>query len=333
MNQRNIFFIALSVIMSGVTYLACTGTDISTGGDPDLSITYPEADLSGEVLTTADLTGYIPDGGTVVMTGDGGTRLCFKALCAGKQYACGDCLDNDGDGKVDADDPNCLGPCHNSESSLSLNIPGANNAPCKADCYFDQDTGAGNDDCQWDHRCDVNSVAPNYYPEGSQCKYDATYKITSTLTCSGAVAGQSKTCHDICDKLTPNACDCFGCCAIGPQADVAQNRGIWLGSTDTNGNPSCTLATAGDPAKCKVCQIVTSCFKPCGRCQLCLGKTDLPADCFPTGGGTSDGGMTGTPTCPASLCPTGGQPCGLAGCNPCAAGNYCVTGCCIPVPG
>src|SRR5438132_13609674 len=54
------------------------------------------------------------DGGTVV-TDDGGSWTCYVTSCAGHVLQCGDCVDNDGDGLVDSHDPECLGPCDNTE--------------------------------------------------------------------------------------------------------------------------------------------------------------------------------------------------------------------------
>ena len=69
--------------------------------------------------------------------GDGGTRLCIPAACGGKIYACGNCLDDDGDGKIDMDDLECLGPCDNSETDSIRRFPVATVPSAKMDCYFD----------------------------------------------------------------------------------------------------------------------------------------------------------------------------------------------------
>ena len=105
------------------------------------------------------------DGGIVVSLPDGGTGICYITPCQGHLYACGDCLDNDGDGLTDSYDPDCLGACQNNEAGFYGSIPGQNNAPCKSDCYWDQDTGSGNDDCYWDHQCDPLEVSPAFNPE------------------------------------------------------------------------------------------------------------------------------------------------------------------------
>jgi len=150
-------------------------------------------------------------------TGSGGAPTTI-AECQGKVYECGDLIDNDMDGLIDSQDPDCLGPCDNTEDSYYGGIPGQNAAPCKMDCYFDQDTGSGNDDCYWSHKCDPNEQSPNYYPEpgvGSQCEYDLNAQIPGTNQgCDDLDTAQSQACLDYCGPLTPNGCDCFGCCEL-----------------------------------------------------------------------------------------------------------------------
>lgn len=263
-----------------------------------------------------------PDGGIVVTTPDGGTFTCFVTPCQGKVYQCGNCMDDDGDGLVDSLDPDCLGPCQNNEAGLVGNIPGQNNAPCKMDCYWDQDTGSGNDKCEWDHRCDPKQPT-------EICPYDPNTKIKN-MTCDQRSMSQPDQCKQVCGKqLTPNGCDCFGCCA-NPK-DPGGLPFVYVGSTQ-NKVPTCTYETLTDPTKCRPCTQVPGCKKDCDRCQLCFGKTaaDLPADCFQTDGGTPhDGGITAPP--PNVQCPGGEQPCGLPGQDVCPPATYCITGCCQSV--
>ncbi|HEX2672038.1 MAG TPA: hypothetical protein VHM25_14245, partial [Polyangiaceae bacterium] len=54
-------------------------------------------------------------------------HTCQPAACQGKVYDCGDCDDNDRDGLTDSDDPECTGPCDNTEDSYYGGIPGQNN--------------------------------------------------------------------------------------------------------------------------------------------------------------------------------------------------------------
>ena len=119
-----------------------------------------------------------------------------------------------------------------------------------------------------------------------------------------------------CQPLVPNGCDCFGCCAIpgGPTIRLAA---------------SCTAADFDNPAKCPPCTQVTQCANTCERCEICIGKPTVPADC----GTTSDGGTPadgGTPTDGGGIpqtCDFDAPSCGPNG--ECAAGRGCVTGCCF----
>lgn len=270
-------------------------------------------------------------------TGSTGTSsgACVPIECLGHVYACGDCLDNDDDGKIDQDDPDCLGPCDNTEDSYFGGIPGQNNAPCKMDCYFDQDTGPGNDDCYWNHQCDPHEVAPDYYPEhdvGAQCAYNENAATPGTTkTCAELSQQQSDACTSYCGPLTPNGCDCFGCCEL----PAGSGKYVYLGST-VNDVGSCDLADVGDPTKCQPCLPVKACLNTCEHCELCLGKTTLPADCFPPDGGatssSSSSGSTSSSGGTTGQCSAGVQPCGVPGQDPCPTGTYCITGCCQAIP-
>ncbi|HEX8705117.1 MAG TPA: hypothetical protein VF815_40170 [Myxococcaceae bacterium] len=262
------------------------------------------------------------DGGTGGGGGsDGGSGVCVPAMCGGKTYLCGDCLDNDNDGKKDSQDPDCLGPCHNTENSFDLGIPGGGHGNCGSiECYYDSDTGGGNDNCVYDLRCDPKEPDPT-------CRYPPPGNVTCTGT-------QSNTCTSVCGPLTPNGCDCFGCCTV--TLPTGGTRDIFLGSEAANkaagiNAPPCTLANAGNTTACRACTPNPSCYKGCGTCQLCLGKTELPPECTPsapTDGGTPpklpDGGTI-------VRCPGGEQACGLPTDPACPANAYCITGCCIVI--
>src|SRR5689334_2847679 len=49
---------------------------------------------------------------------------------------CSNCKDDDGDGKVDGDDPQCTGPLDNDEASFATGIPGDNIDAVDQDCFF-----------------------------------------------------------------------------------------------------------------------------------------------------------------------------------------------------
>lgn len=244
--------------------------------------------------------------------GSGGTVAgCEQVLCLDKLYACGNCFDDDGDGLVDMDDPDCLGPCHNAEDTFYGSIPGQNHAPCIQDCYFDHDTGSGNDDCVWSHACDMR------LPEGDRCPYDPTV-LLSQESCGQLEVSQPQQCKDVCGPLVPNGCDCFGCCEI-PGAPTP----VWLGSVDEFFNGTCNLETVGNPALCKPCTLVDGCFNPCDSCELCVGKRDLPPGCPAHVDGSA---------CTPPVCPNGEQACGVDCLEPCPSGQSCITGCCVLAP-
>jgi len=242
------------------------------------------------------------NGGTSGATGTGGSKVGTSQ--------CSDGIDNDHDGKIDYDDPECVGPLDNDESSFATGIPGDNMDACKQDCFFDGNSGAGDDHCDWQLKCDPASV-------NSKCPYDQSYADSHTMECSVS-ASQSMACINACRKLVPNGCDCFGCCVV-PGAPAP----ILLAAT-------CTAANFNDPTKCPRCTQVTQCSNPCEHCEICIGKPTLPADCTTT---TPDAGTDGPPP-PPPQCGTDYQPCGPGTSTPadsCPQGLGCITGCCTPL--
>jgi hypothetical protein len=181
---------------------------------------------------------------------------------------------------------------------------------CKQDCFFDGNSGMGNDGCEWQLQCDPKNT-------NTKCPYDANYASKHATACS-ATASQSQKCIDNCRKYVPNGCDCFGCCAV-PGAP----NPIRL-------DPACTAKDFGDPTKCSPCTQVTQCMNPCERCELCVGKDTVPADCGST---PPDGGMDAAPPPDSG---TGTPQCnGYVSCVPgpdaaCPMGHSCFTGCCLP---
>lgn len=274
-----------------------------------------------------------PDGAvTDAGTSDGGPTVCGIVMCGSFLYACGDCIDNDADGLTDYEDPDCLGPCHNNEAGFYPMIPGGGGAPCKLDCYYDSNSGSGDDNCEWDARCDPLE------PELG-CMY--TSPPPADARCAAA---QPMACLDFCTPRTPNGCDCFGCCELPARS----GSWVYLGTENAAGDPTCTLDDVTDPILCHPCTPHPTCVNTCGRCELCLGRdpSTIPADCFPppppvdggtpTDGGTPPDGSTpvdaGTPIDmgppPPPRCDSTHQPCGLPGDPACPASWYCLTGCC-----
>lgn len=320
-------FFALSLSPVALGGCSCTTDPELDGGEVDGGGLDAEGlDAPGSTMDTPLADGAVPDGG-VVITDDGGTTwTCIVTSCGGHTLQCGDCIDNDGDGRVDSHDPECLGPCDNTEGAgLNAGIGGETGGPCAADCYFDFGNGPGNDDCHWDHRCDPLAVAPDFPPEGPGCAYDEAR--VGSRDCPDT---QSDMCHEFCAPLTPNGCDCFGCCTFDALAGTGPGGSdgfVWIGALGSDGEGTCTFADLDDPAACPPCTPVGDCFNDCGRCELCVGRETLPADCFPP-----DAGMTDVPNydggMPDLRCRFGEQPCGLPGDAECGADFYCITGCC-----
>jgi hypothetical protein len=216
---------------------------------------------------------------------------------------CSDGLDNDGDGKFDGFDEECTGAADNDESSFATGIPGDNSDPKWQDCFFDGNSGAGDDGCRYSTDC-----------------------LTGDLDQSDPDCTLSQRCIDFCAPFVPNGCDCFGCCEVNVGASsifVAINSG-------------CDFDNIQDDSICPRCVQTDACINTCGECELCPGKTiaDLPDTCItnpPGGDGDntppgSDGGSNPPPP-PTYTCDGGEPVCAVA--SDCAVGYYCQFGCCV----
>lgn len=236
---------------------------------------------------------------------EGGAPDCIPIQCEGMVKACGNCDDDDGDGLIDALDPECLGPCDNDEAGLSSGLSGNTSNTCRQDCYFDSDDGAGNDQCLWSQACDERSVAPDYPPSGeARCAY-VEGAAPMGVACEAALQTQSDTCLERCLPLVPNGCDCFGCCELPARSGNSYYIGRAAGAD------GCQLDRLDDPAVCPPCTQVPGCKNPCERCEACVGGSPED-DCDPAAACEAD-----NPPCPDGRC---------------GVGRYCVTGCCILAP-
>ena len=299
-----------------------------SGGDGEIDTTVDPDGTSTDAGTmdfgTPDGITKLPDGSMILPDGavilpDGAilTDAAYPCLPGGTQ--CTDCIDNDGDGLVDWLDPECTGPLDRDEGSFATGIPGDNIDPCKQDCWFDGNSGSGNDGCTWDGKCLPGSKDP-------KCPYDPV-AAADPKQCPPPPAK----CIEYCKPLTPKGCDCAGCC------DVYDSTGkvytVKLVST-------CSTESLADPTKCPTCMKVADCTNPCGKCDWCLGKTSLAPECYPPppDAGVPDSSTPdGTPPPDTALPPDSGTPCpaGSLACSPtfaCPTGQYCLTGCCIKPP-
>jgi hypothetical protein len=258
------------------------GTDSSSGGTVN---TNAGAFGNGDAGETSSSAGQ----GNLPVITDDGTALCGDVVCQ-----CADGEDNDGDGDSDGFDVECQGPLDNDEGSFATGIPGDNRDGSWMDCFFDGDSGAGNDGCKYAPECLTGGLDPN----SEDCAI-------------------SQTCLDYCGARTPNGCDCFGCCTIqfdsGDTIDILTTTG-------------CDFDNIEDEDACPRCTKTSQCENTCGECELCPGKTveDLPEECEQD---PPAGGSTGDP--PPDYTCEGAEVC--AENIPCETGYYCSLGCCMPV--
>src|SRR5512132_3940021 len=127
---------SLVLAFCAVAVIACGGKNNSNGdgGTGD----------DGSVNGDGNGDGGAGDGGGF---GDGAGGMCTPGAAQ-----CNNCVDDDTDGKIDGFDPECTGPLDNDESSFATGIPGDNKDAINQDCFFDGNSGAGNDGCN-QHVC------------------------------------------------------------------------------------------------------------------------------------------------------------------------------------
>jgi hypothetical protein len=286
----------------GSVALAWAALQLSSGCGQTVEVGVDDALTSGGTGG-----GGVPAAGSAGASEGGGARPCEVTPCRGKQYDCGNCEDDDQDGQIDALDSDCLGPCDDDESALRTGLVLIETGACKQDCYFDGDNGAGNDKCEWSHRCDELSVAPNYPPSGdARCEYDPT-GMPMGVNCAALAAEQLPQCTEECLPVVPNGCDCFGCCEVPGRSGEFHFIGLMSATA------ACTLDTVEDAEACPPCSPVRSCMNECDDCEVCVGRPK-PAGCDPGNG-----------------CPPGQAACDMSN-EPCDYGEYCVTGCCVRAP-
>lgn len=254
--------------------------------------------------------------GTGGSVGTGGTDPIGTDLCGGAGCACSNGIDDDGDGLVDGFDPECTGPYDDDEGTFATGISGDNKDPKWQDCFFDGNSGAGDDGCRYHTDCLYGKLDQDH----------ASCQVTQA-------------CVEFCRARTPNGCDCFGCCSV--RTDDGETIDVYTA-------PDCSLDAIDDEEKCPRCTKSTLCDNPCGECELCPGKEveDLPEHCGsgndpgdPGAGGA--GGQSGDPgdpgaggdpgdTPPPYTCDNGATVCTEQADCP-SGGWYCHLGCCIVI--
>lgn len=265
-----------------------TGTTGTTGTGGDESI---DIDMPGQGGKNGSSTDAGVDGNT--FTGDG---------CVNGNTACTNCIDDDGDGLIDAFDPECSGPLDDDESTFATGIPGDNVDSCQ-DCFFDGDSGHGNDHCQY----------------ATECLYGMEPTGGGASDCFNC--NVSDQCVDFCRPYTPNGCDCFGCCDV--YDDDGQKHTVLL-------SPTCSTDKLDDPDACTECVPSTDCYNDCKPCEVCIGKPKPAEECDSGAGGApgaSGAGGAGGDGVPVPECEAGHTPCTED--MPCPETQFCLTGCCV----
>jgi hypothetical protein len=239
-------------------------------------------------------TGGASTGGPSPTGSDSSGGACVPGPidCGGIIWGCGDTLDNDGDGLVDLDDPECVTPCDDREDTFDTGLPG-DNFDCTLDCAFDGNSGQGDDLCMHRLACDPADPGADF-----GCAYNPGPGCPRMLP-----APQVPECPAFCEPRTPPGCDCFGCCEVStPSGPIT----IYVGEQS-----NCSLA---DPTACSSCTLqIEECGTPCdpAACMQCFGQTGPPPGCDTVG------------------CPYG-EPCEDE-CD-CPDDAHCMLGCCYPDP-
>jgi hypothetical protein len=281
------------------------GVDTDGDGDVDEPLPTgmtPATDAGG----LADATSR--DGGVLIVADSGPTPFPMndagQVLCGAGPCACSNGKDDDMDGVSDMADPECVSAWDNDEGSFATGMSGDNRDEACQDCFFDGNSGSGNDGCRLPTSCLSMGNASSGRGGCNSCE-------------------QTDKCKSFCKAYTPNGCDCFGCCTVrlqnGSNVNVALGSGCQIDGNNVTG--------------CNTCVPNDSCRNECGKCELCPGKTlaDLPADCLQTppndAGTPNDAG----PPPPSHTCDDGATACG-AGMPSCAGGFSCSFGCCVLIP-
>ncbi len=70
-----------------------------------------------------------------------------------------------------------------------------------------------------------------------------------------------------CAALTPNGCDCHGCCEID-----SRDEPIFLGTRQSSQQATCSSSSVLDPSLCASCVLDELCFNPCDPDEQCFNQ-------------------------------------------------------------
>jgi hypothetical protein len=268
-----------AVVSFGAVLAACAAII----GIEDLPPLLPDA---GQVDAPVSNPGDPDGGGTTpsIDAGGGGLPGCGTTECS-------NCVDDDGDADIDGTDVHCTTAADDIESSFATGIPG-DNLESKPDCFYDGNSGSGNDGCEIELCCLLGNC-----PTGTDCSI-------------------SQMCIDFCAPAAPVGCDCFGCCTICQDGNC---KDVLTIPDSTPGWDCDNLDNLEDPVYCPECFKVTECESFCDTgenddCILCPGQSpdELPPVCNLQ-----------------NECPDGRQVCSDT--VACPSLQYCSHGCCIDI--
>jgi hypothetical protein len=297
--QRPLFALALTLSLSLAA--ACGSSDVALDSDADPS-------------SVSDADPNAPDANPIAADANPNATECSAT---GSE--CNNCIDDDDDGVIDGADPECTGLEDNDEGSFATDIPGDNVDAIKQDCFFDGNSGSGDDGCDLHVCCFLE-------PFVDCCEGDETAAADGCIEFTGPKydaneCTPTQQCIDSCSPLTPPGCDCFGCCTIcegGNCQDVLTNPAIYeQENCDGLDNP-----TEGQCCESENLDACYSCTKSvdCGP----GGCNDDPEDCILCPGQTE---ADLPDTCNAAECPATSTTCVLT--EDCGTDEYCSNGCCV----
>jgi hypothetical protein len=121
------------------------------------------------------------------------------------------------------------------------------------DCEDNDEDGASDvldPDCWGECHDSEESWAPRQLCSNDSCFFDGNCGLGNDEDCL---------------ELTPNGCDCHGCCQGNQRAEP-----IFLGTVDGAGVTTCGASSVDDPTSCEVCVVDEQCFNACESGDVCF---------------------------------------------------------------
>ena len=200
----------------------------------------------------------------------------------------------------------CFGCCDIISETACTNI-----SDCGTSCTADND-------CDPYYECgEVACGTDSDCPTGGSCQGSPVAGACEVTTGTSCFIDEHCPDDESCIGATTGTCD-VGMCTDSGTCDTFRGvcrHMVYLGSavgTSANDQWTCSYDVIDDSSLCRPCNQVEGCMNPCGDCELCFGQTQLPPGC-------------GEPQCPP----------GIDSCQDntdCEANEFCLTGCCYPIP-